>query len=218
MANAIEPYSRAMRRLLVSGFEAFGNAARNPTADAVRALSADPELMAIASFVVLPVTWDGAAAVLRARRVREGARAWLGFGVAGPEHRVRVERFAYNEARSSMRDNAGVLRCGEPLRVGGEARFEAQADLADGLRAALEKRGVPVVDSRDAGRYVCNATYYAMASAARSEGFEALFVHVPQTASSGGTIVDATVRAWTREAIVAFEALTRARETVTARA
>jgi hypothetical protein len=46
-----------------------------------------------------------------------------------------------------------------------------------------------------------------MLETARLERFDALFVHVPTTVTSGGTLADATVRAWMRDAIVAFAKL-----------
>ncbi len=196
-----------MRPLLVSGFEAFGGGARNATRDALRVLSADPELMAIASFVVLPVTWRGAASVLRARRLREGARAVLAFGMAGPPHEMRVERYAYNEMRAPMADNAGIRCDGDAIDAHGVARIETRGDHADRVRAALDSKGVPATDSHDPGRFVCNATYFAMLTAAALEGFDTLFVHVPATATSGGSLADATVRVWMRDTVVAYAAL-----------
>ena len=198
--------STSMRTVLVTGFESFGVHSRNPTGDAIRVLSADPELMRVASFLVLPVTWRGAPEILVARRWRERSLGCLAFGLAAKSSEMRIERAAYNVSAADAVDNAGVRGTGEPL-VPGSPEIVHASRHADAIRDALIAVGAPVVDSNDPGRYICNATYYAALCAGSQFGFDALFVHVPPTRSSGGVLADETLRAWMRGAILRYAAV-----------
>lgn len=185
--------------LLVSGFEAFAHHPSNPTAEAVRRLERERRLAARAAFVVLPVTWRGAARVLLARAAREGARGCLLFGLAARATTMRVERCAYNVMDARGADNAGVLRQAEAIVEGGAEVHRARGPLEE-IHAALVGVGAPVDYSDDPGRFVCNATYYQVLAA----GVPAVFVHVPPTRAVGGSVDDEALLGWMRAAVEGY--------------
>lgn len=197
-------YSLGVKTILVTGFEVFGDHASNPTGDAVRAFFAAPELRRIGSFLVLPVTWRGAAQVLLAKRAREHARGVISFGLSPRATELRIERVAFNQTERGLVDNAGEPGTGEALVSGAPDRLVTSSLVGDGVRDALVQRRIPVVDSDDPGRYVCNATYYSTLLAARSGGFASLFVHVPPTVVTGREAPVNTLHDWIREAVLAF--------------
>ena len=182
------------RRLLVTGFERFGPHRVNPSALAARVLeqrSSRAELCVRA--LVLPVTYAGAAHVLRARVGAERPCAVLMLGLAAGETHLRVECDAYDETDATRADNAGSVRGGAQLVGAGPARVRARRASLDAVHDALVSAGAPVAFSSDPGRYVCNAAYFA---ALTTLPVPAVFVHVPSTRAVGGALADETLAAW----------------------
>ncbi len=185
--------------LLVTGFEAFGDHPANPTADGVRALARDPAFESRVAFAILPVTFAGAPAVLRARMRRERVIACVMFGLAAGERDVRVEYAAYSEGDPSLVDNSGLVRKAVE-QPHGPVRVVAGA-LVEIAEEALRRVSAPVRISGDPGRYVCNATYYAALQANAPRSSSAVFVHVPATRSIGGEFEDDVVQRWMRAVV-----------------
>jgi len=158
--------------VLLTGFEPFGGWPRNPSADA--ALTAAARLRgrgALALARVLPVELARAPDLLRSLVAEHRPRAVVCAGLHGRATVVRVERRAANEARFAIPDNAGRCADGEPLELGAGDR----AVEVDGLVACLAAGGVPATGSDDAGRYLCNAVFFA----ALGLGLPAAFLHLP---------------------------------------
>ena len=189
-----------MARVLVSAFEPFGSNATNPTRDALRAFRADGRLGADVATVILPVTFDGAGTILLARIAREAPAACLMFGLAVESQTMRIEQFAHNEADTSRSDNTGFMRAASTVIPGAPPRLEARGSMA-AMEKALREAGAPVTLSQDAGRFVCNATYFRVLAV--SEVPVAMFIHVPPGETMGGSIPDAEIARWMYAAIAA---------------
>jgi pyroglutamyl-peptidase len=185
------------RPLLVTAFEPFANATINPSEAGVRALERGRHASRI-RVLVLPVTYDGAAALLAERMRTENPVGVLSFGLSRDATGLVVESSAYNLRDASAPDNAGVIRTGVPVIAKAPERFEAGA-IADRVARSLEAKSVPVLRSTDPGRYVCNSTYYAALFHAR--GRPVLFVHVPATTPIGGAVEPGTLETWMELAV-----------------
>jgi pyroglutamyl-peptidase len=198
----------AKTRVLVSGFESFTGVEDNPSGAVVRRMRQRADGGGELDFVVLPVTWSGAARVLLARADKAEVRGVLMFGVAAGDASLRVERCAWNLAAADVPDNAGVRKQGEALVPGGAERV----DTAFPVGALIERlcgEGVPVRASEDPGRYICNALYHAVLTSGHGYAKDALFVHVPPTSeASGGVTLDALER-WMGRVVEGFCALRR---------
>lgn len=195
------------RRVLVTGFERFGHHEVNPSARAARELEQrfsgeDPSGVRVCS-LVLPVTYAGAAHVLRERVRVERPAGVLLLGLAANERELRVERLAFNETERGRADNMGGDRAGAPLEAHGERVRAGDEGAVRAVYGALEGAGAAVRYSDDAGRYVCNSTYYA---ALAGEGHRAVFVHVPPTTCSGGALDDELLAEWLAAAVRALGA------------
>jgi hypothetical protein len=104
------------------------------------------------------------------------------FGVASSATGFRIETRAVNEA-SPAADCDGCLPAGHYVRRGGPPVLAST--LPNGLIfRRLKQAGVAVSMSRDAGRYLCNATLYNSLLLARSLPQRPLvgFVHIPALA------------------------------------
>lgn len=198
----------AKTRVLVSGFESFTGVEDNPSGAVVRRMRQRSDGDGELDFVVLPVTWSGAARVLLARADKDEARGVLMFGVAAGDTSLRVERCAWNLAAADVPDNAGLCKRGEALVPGGAERVDTVFPV-DALIERLHGEGVPVRSSEDPGRYICNALYHAVLTSERGYAKDALFVHVPSVSEAPGEVSLDALERWMGLVLKGFCALRR---------
>ncbi|AKT39290.1 hypothetical protein [Chondromyces crocatus] len=188
-------------RILVTGFEPFDGALRNPSGDAARALEGrelrreDGEAGWSAQITsrVLPVVWEVAGSALL-EAVREvGPAIVLCLGMA--QGTFRVERFADDVCRDRL-DNAGK----RPAQVREQASVRLASRLpVERIEQALNALGVPVEPSEDAGGFLCNQVFFALLSACAAGEVPSVeragFLHVPSDAFVPSQITQAHVEA-----------------------
>lgn len=168
---------------LVTGFEPFGPHRRNSSWDALELLK--PSWPADVAVLRLPVDYVLAHQQLRSALRELQPRAVLCTGLAAGEV-FRIEHRARRPAALT----------GEP----GDEEIRGRWPWEE-MRSALQQAGVLVVDSEDAGQYVCESTYWSLSSyAAPLAPRFAAFLHVPPAAPSNplqriaravGAVVDA---------------------------
>ncbi|HUF39783.1 MAG TPA: pyroglutamyl-peptidase I [Anaerolineales bacterium] len=175
------------KRILLTGFEPFGEVEANPSQRVVDALVADGVAGVELAVGVLPVSYASAGGCMR-RLIRENRPDHvLALGLAAKSEEIRIERVALNLDDSSSPDNDGVLREGDPILADGPPAYFSALPLT-GLKGALESAGIPVRISNHAGAYLCNHVYYAAAHEVEQLGLpsRAVFIHVPLPAELGG--------------------------------
>lgn len=155
-------------RLLLTGFVPWAQHAVNPSEVAAHAAAARLGSPVIA--VSLPVDFHPARELLWEHLAAHRPTHCLSMGLAGIGH-FRIEHLARKPEQFA--DLAG----GDSYR--GEFPWDA-------LRQCLEARGTLVADSHDAGRYVCESTYWALLDHRAREGYPAHagFLHVPAVSDS----------------------------------
>lgn len=163
-----------MRPLLVTGFGPFPGMPRNPSAALARALGAAlrcragprPQVLVLrTAYAAIPGTLLPALA--------ERPAAILMLGVASRARRIRVEARARNRASRLYPDASG--RISARLDLDPEGPAARRSPVAAQALAILRRHGLDARASNDAGRYLCNASYYA----ALASDCPALFVHIP---------------------------------------
>jgi pyroglutamyl-peptidase len=131
---------------------------------------------------LLPTAWEAGPdrALQLIRELRPDAI--VHFGVASSATGFRIETRAVNEA-SRAADCDGCLPGGRYVRRGGPPMLAATLPAGLIFRR-LRQAGVAVSMSRDAGRYLCNATLYNSLLLARSLPQPPLvgFIHIPALA------------------------------------
>jgi pyroglutamyl-peptidase len=167
---------------LLCGFGGFPNFPANPSGIIVEQLEAEgwaPEGASLA-FSVLPTTWAGAVAALKARLRETGADGVLLTGVCGGAAGFRVEMRAQNRASTTAVDADGRKHGAMRISPLGPAVLRASAPV-EPMIGALRKVGLPVEPSSDAGDYLCNYTFYkALADQASDrEARPIAFLHLP---------------------------------------
>jgi pyroglutamyl-peptidase len=172
-----------MRTALVIGFGPFPGAPRNPSADLARALG-KCRRPALAGTRVLPAVLPTTYAAVE-KKLPELLRAYdpdvvLFLGLATRTKHLRVESRAVNAASRVHPDAIGrklgtrVLVRGAPSELGVRAPVQT-------LLAAVRQAKVPARLSRDAGRYICNASLFMALNEVRTNRRPhfAAFIHIP---------------------------------------
>ncbi|MEW5852830.1 MAG: hypothetical protein AB2A00_28865 [Myxococcota bacterium] len=197
-------------RMVVFGFEAFGEERINPSEVAVRALHGRTlggvELVGS----VLPVTYANAFSTLRP--VLDAVRPVAVMGVGQGGERFQVESQARNVVGGKP-DNQG-RSVGGQVQEGGRDVIPVTADaaaLVDTLQGVLADAGSTLAGllSQDAGSYLCNHTLYHVLTWADGR-MPCAFVHVPKLKVAEQALINRVVEAvagamvlQTRRAIVA---------------
>ncbi|HIY67294.1 MAG TPA: pyroglutamyl-peptidase I [Candidatus Agrococcus pullicola] len=168
-------------RILVTGFEAFGDDTENASITSVNMLDgrwSDDSVQLVTG--ALPVAFGTAGTVLHELVARYRPDAVIAVGEAGGRTSVTPESRAVNDMDARIPDNAGLQPRAQEIFEGGQKFRESTLDveaIADAVRGA----GVASDVSDDAGRFVCNYIAYLVA------GLEVpgTFIHVPAVRSEG---------------------------------
>ncbi|MCA8912971.1 MAG: pyroglutamyl-peptidase I [Planctomycetes bacterium] len=190
------------RRLLLSGFEPFGDFATNPSWDALELAQSEGLLRDGVKLVRIPVTYTDAFRVFEQAVTEHDPEAAISFGVYGskldsPSFReangaaglpatLFIETIARNRDGAPKPDNAGVTRGGDEIVAGAPPELPATFP-AMAMQRSLKEAGFEAGLSEDAGAYLCNHLFYR-ASHAYFERFPYGFVHVPPVDTMGGKL------------------------------
>jgi pyroglutamyl-peptidase len=102
----------------------------------------------------------------------------LVFGLAGRRREVCIETRARNAVSVLFPDASGHRASQSVVRLGGPRTLTGHAPFVQ-LAGAVRARKVPVRLSRDAGRYLCNYTYWQTLERAPTGRPLVQFVHIP---------------------------------------
>lgn len=165
-------------RVLVTAFEPFGGETTNPSEQILRGLDGvDLPGDLVLRTAVLPVDRTRYRAALDAALDDARPDLVVSLGQATGRPRVDLESTARNRIDfDGAVDNGGHAATDEALEAGGPDRRESPLPLGR-LAEELAAEGHAVAVSDDAGRHLCNATYYELLG----RGCRAVFVHVPLT-------------------------------------
>ena len=146
------------KKILITGFEPFGQDTVNASWEAVSRLEDRIDGRAVTKFLV-PTEFGVAA-----EKVLESARelrpdAILCVGQAGGRAMVTPEMVAINLRDASLEDNAGRKPWDEPAAPGGPAAYFASIPVRK-IVDAVKEAGIPCKLSYSAGAYVCNDLFY----------------------------------------------------------
>lgn len=189
-----------MRRLLVTGFGPFPRVPRNPSAALARSLAADRRWRrrgVEARALVLETSYSAIEGTLLPTIRDFAPHAVLMLGVAPRRRRVTPETRAINRASRLYPDVSGAVGA-RALHLEKGAQLVRRARAPVGVFVGLLRAGgAPASLSRDAGRYLCNAAYFAaLGESVAGAPFACAFVHVPLAPEKGrGTASAKAMRA-----------------------
>ncbi|WP_064604734.1 pyroglutamyl-peptidase I [Photobacterium sp. J15] len=179
----------AKKRVLVTGFEAFGGGCINPSALILDALK-DNKMNEMASLTndveiyteLLPVVrYDAVTKVNLAIEAVE-PDAVLMLGQAAGRAKITFEKVAINLDDYCIPDNAGNQPVEEQVSVNGPTAYFSRLPVKL-MAKTLSEAGIPASVSYSAGTYVCNHLFYGVTHQVESlSAFQHIrtgFMHLP---------------------------------------
>ncbi|WP_413581625.1 pyroglutamyl-peptidase I [Bdellovibrio sp. HCB288] len=167
-----------MKRILLTGFEAFGNQKINPSQLLVEQLAKD-----IPSLTTRILTVQFTKAVSEVMELIDAQGPFdviLMLGQAGGRDKICLERYAHNWIENTHADakNPAIPAkiIDEKLPVALMTTLPIE-ELRDHVNAKFAD--APVAVSLSAGKYVCNHLYFNILNAQLNAGNSVLFVHLP---------------------------------------
>lgn len=163
--------------ILVTGFEPFGSAQQNPSAEIAAALSGTNIGGLAVTTAVLPVEFDAVGPTLNRLLEHYQPQVVLNLGLAEGTDSLRFERVAINLIDARIPDNAGAQPIDQPVLPDAPTAYFSTLPLKAMSSAAAEF--VPSVLSFSAGSYVCNTVMFHALHATAGTNCRAGFLHVP---------------------------------------
>ena len=167
-------------KILISGFEPFGNHIHNVSMALVQALPDYLGDQIVLYKVVLPVDdVQGPRRLLKAIDQYQ-PDAVLCFGLTPNRQKINLERVAINLKDYRIPDNSGVQIIDQPIITDGPAAYFSTLPIRKMLRS-LTAADIPARISLSAGAYLCNQVFYAMMHQIKQNNWpiRAGFIHLP---------------------------------------
>jgi pyroglutamyl-peptidase len=160
-------------RILLTGFEPFGNATTNPSGEIVKQISMDNVFTAI-----LPVSYTKSAEHLLALIAEHNPDVVICLGQAEGRTQITPERVAINLDDARLTDNEGVLRSDVKILENGPDAYFSTLPVKE-IVEAIKSAGVPAAVSLSAGAFLCNHVFYVAQNKFARTHVRSGFVHVP---------------------------------------
>lgn len=162
-------------KILLTGFEAFGNSSTNPSADVLALIKRYNVVTKI-----LPVSYEQSPKILEdeIRNTRPDVVICLGY--AALRKWITPELCAINYRYAPIPDNDGNVQKGTAIDENGQEAFFTTLPIHS-ITEHLLRNGYPAHISVSAGSYICNAVYYSLLKNQKKYIYNGLFVHVPST-------------------------------------
>ena len=175
-------------KVLITGFDAFGGDAINPSWLAVKTLHGRQILKHTVVAAQLPTVFDQSLMALRALLKQHQPALTICVGQAGGRSAMSLERVAININDARIADNAGAQPVDTPVVPGAPAAYFSSLPIK-AMLLALQRAGVAAEVSQTAGTFVCNHVFYGLMHAlATQRGLKrsrAGFIHVPWLEQQG---------------------------------
>ena len=168
-----------MKKIMLTGFDPFGQDTVNPSWEAVALLPEELQGVRVVRRR-MPVEYDRVASLLEETIRAEQPDAVICVGQAGGRAMLTPEFVAINWKDASVPDNAGVLFTGEKIYENGPDAYFATVPVKS-MAAAMREAGVPAAVSYTAGAYVCNNIMYHLLYLLehRFPQIKGGFIHIP---------------------------------------
>ena len=166
-----------MRKLLITGFEAFGGEMVNPSWDAVCRL---PEKISDFSItkLCLPVVFGEAADKTVSIANDLSPDVILCIGQAGGRSAITPEMVGINLRHASIPDNAGNKPQDDKIIPNGADAFFSTLPVRK-MTENINSKGIAAQVSYSAGAYVCNDLLYTLLYYFKDTKTRVGFIHVP---------------------------------------
>lgn len=163
-------------KILITGFEPFGEEDINPSYEAVKQIGKIAGVSIVKEEI--PVVFGEASEYLIQLIAQHQPDSVVLVGQAGGRAEINVERVAINICDTAYPDNAGNIPQDQPVVEGGESAYFATIPIKK-IVDAVRNAHLPAKVSNTAGTYVCNELMYSCLRHLHGTGISAGFIHVP---------------------------------------
>ncbi len=174
--------------VLLTGFDAFGGDAINPSWLVAQALHGETLQGHRVVAAQLPTRFDSSHKELVALLRQHQPALVLCLGLAGGRAGISFERVAINIQDARIADNAGAQPIDTPVITSGPAAYFSTLPIKAMLQT-LTAANIPADVSQTAGTFVCNHVFYALMHALKTHKGPGKahggFVHVPYLQNQG---------------------------------
>jgi pyroglutamyl-peptidase len=162
-----------MTKILLTGFEPFGNALLNPSGEIVKQISSENIFISI-----LPVSYTQSAERLLELIAEHKPDVVMCLGQAEGRTSITPERVAINLDDARLADNEGVLRNDLKILENGPDAYFTTLPIKE-MVEAMKAANVPATISLSAGAFLCNHIFYVAQHKLAGTNVRSGFVHVP---------------------------------------
>jgi pyroglutamyl-peptidase len=169
-----------MKKLLLTGFEAFAEHSTNPTEKLVNKFSDSIINNYKIKAFILPVEYKAAATIVSELIELEKPDAIISLGLAADRTEITPELIAINYCHSNVPDNAGAIKLFTKINPKSKESFISTLPLESMIKALNEKE-IDAKLSTSAGTYVCNTVMYTalQKSSQMNLDIPCGFIHIP---------------------------------------
>ncbi|UUX33739.1 pyroglutamyl-peptidase I [Fundicoccus culcitae] len=166
-------------KILVTGFDPFGDDIINPAIEAVKRLPDTIDGVEIIKLEI-PTVFYKSADVVKEAMEREQPDYVLNIGQAGGRFELTPERVAINLDDARIADNEGQQPIDVAIQADGEAAYFSQLPIK-AMVSYIKKEQIPASVSNTAGTFVCNHIMYQTRYLTATEfpHTKAGFMHIP---------------------------------------
>jgi len=166
-------------KVLITGFEPFGNDEVNPSYEAVKKINLSQSKHSI-NQACLPVVFHKALKVLYDLIEKHQPDVVICVGQAGGRTHLTIERVGINVDDARIPDNAGNLPVDQVIVPSGSDAYFSNLPIK-AMAFEMNKIGIPTTISNTAGTYVCNHVLYGLMYYIheKSPNIKGGFIHVP---------------------------------------
>ena len=174
--------------VLLTGFNAFGGDAVNPSWLAVQAMQGEVMVGHAVVAAQLPTEFAASQTVLVELLRKHRPVLVLCVGLAGGREGLSIERVAINVQDARIADNAGKQPIDIPIFKSGPAAYFSTLPIKAMLQT-LTSAGINASVSQTAGTFVCNHVFYVLMHTLKKQRAPSKarggFVHVPYLPGQG---------------------------------
>ncbi|MGX9418176.1 pyroglutamyl-peptidase I [Vibrio sp. WJH972] len=167
-----------MKKILITGFEPFGDEKVNPALEAVRRLESHALNGATIISCSVPVVHQKSIDVVIEAIEKHQPDYVMTIGQAGGRTAITPERVAVNIDDFRIPDNEGNQVVDKPIVAQGPAAYFSTLPIK-AMVDAIREKGIPAYVSESAGTYVCNHLFYGVQHFLNDQGIPHGFVHIP---------------------------------------
>lgn len=168
-----------MAKLLITGFDKFGEHQENPTEKLVLSLQ-NKHKNIIAE--VLPTSFSLAKSKVKRLLKKYQPDYAIHLGLNGNIDYIALENIALNTEHASIKDNSGKQPVNKKISQTGPLAINSSLDLIH-LEKQLTKKKIKAKQSFHTGTFVCNCVHYSSLNFIKENNLKtkACFIHIPNT-------------------------------------